>query len=436
VSQQQHADWLDVHTAMRRVVQSVPQLETEQVALADALGRTLAADIVSPIEHPPWDNSAMDGYAARADDVRHARADAPVPLRVLERVAAGQFPQHAIARGEAIRIMTGVPIPQGADSVIRIEHVREEGDLVLVLDGQDAGRNVRARGEDLHCGARVLGRGRLLRAAEIGLLATVGAARVEVARRPRVAVLSTGDELADLDAFDQVLGGRKIANSNAYALAAAIRATGATPVVLGIARDNEASLRQHLATGLAADVLVTTAGASVGDHDLVKDVLHTLGTRLEFWRVRMRPGSPVSFGLHFHDAGTAAGEAKRPVAVFGLPGNPVSALVTCELFVRPALRRMQGRDDVFPPTVRVRAVQPIRSKSGLTHFLRVRVRRGRDGELEAQLTGAQGSGLITSMAEADALLVVPEGIDEVAAGDLAWAVRLAPGDDAQHNIDF
>jgi molybdopterin molybdotransferase len=422
------ADWLNVRDALERVVQAQHPLESQLVALSESLGRTLAADLVSPIEHPPWDNSAMDGYAVRAADVRAARSEQPVQLQVLERVPAGGFAEHSVGPGQAIRVMTGAPLPAGADCVIRIEHTREAGDAVLILDALDAGRNVRARAEDMARGALVLPRGRLLRAAEIGLLATIGAATVPVVRQPRVAILSTGNELADLDQFDQVLAGRKIANSNAYALAAGVRATGARPVLLGIARDDEASLRDHLARGLDADVLVTTAGASVGDHDLVKDALEQSGLALNFWRVRMRPGSPFSFGHRPAPQGTQQ--------VFGLPGNPVSALVTFELFVRPALRRMLGRRDVYPSTVMVRVGERIISKSGLAHFLRVRLQRADDGRPHAYLTGAQGSGLITSMAEAAALLVVPEERDGLEAGELAWAVRLTPGDDGQTEISF
>ncbi len=431
---QRTADWLEIREAMQRVLHAVTPLESEVVPLSEAVGRTLATDVIAPIEHPPWDNSAMDGYAVRADDVRAARANTPVRLRVLERVPAGGFARHAIVPGTATRIMTGAPIPEGADSVIRIEHTREEADSVLVLDAQDAGRNVRAKGEDLRRGTRVLLRGRLLRAAEIGLLATVGAAHVEVVRRPRVAILSTGDELVDLAEFPDVIAGRKIANSNAYALAAAAAQTGATPLLLGIARDEEASLRQHLERGLAADILVTTAGASVGDHDLVKDILEALGITIDFWRVRMRPGSPLSFGWKQLAGPTPVGQ--RRLLVFGLPGNPVSALVTFELFVRPAIRRLLGRQDTFPPTLRVQVAESIGSKSGLTHFLPVRLQRDAAGVVHARLTGAQGSGLITSMAEADALLVVPEDRSGLEAGELAWAVRLGPGDEGQASIGF
>src|SRR5688572_15761316 len=268
------------------------------IPLSKAMQRTLASSVTSPIDQPPWNNSAMDGFATRLEDVAAASEDSPVRLRIIESVAAGDFPQYPVGPGDATRIMTGAPIPEGADTVIRVEHTRPvDANHVLIVDAMDAGRNLRFRGEDLRTGDKVLQRGRYLRAGEIGVLATVGASEVEVFRRPRVAILSTGDELAELDEFDQVLAGRKIVNSNSYSLAAAVQAAGGIPLRLGIARDRQDSLRTHILDALGSDVLVTTAGASVGDHDLVKDVLEDLGCKLDFWRVKMRPGSPISFGL-------------------------------------------------------------------------------------------------------------------------------------------
>ncbi|MGH7506540.1 MAG: molybdopterin molybdotransferase MoeA, partial [Longimicrobiales bacterium] len=337
-----HADWLTVSNAIARILARIQPADAETRSLSDALGRTLARDVVSPIDQPPWDNSAMDGFAVRAADVRGASPDRPARLRVIETVPAGGFPSRSVGPGEATRIMTGAPVPAGADGVIRVEHVREERDVIDVVSDADAGRNVRAKGEDIGAGSVVLERGRTLRAAEIGVLASIGCARIEVHRAPRVAILATGDELVDLDAFDQVLAGRRIVNSNSYALAAATRATGCDPVVLGIARDDETSLREHLAAAASTDVLISTAGASVGEHDLVKHVLDAMGFELAFWRVQMRPGSPFSFGELPRERGA-------PLPVFGLPGNPVSALVTFEVLVRPALRKMQGRRAWYTP---------------------------------------------------------------------------------------
>lgn len=423
---QRRADWLALPDAVARVLARINPLGIESVPLEDALGRVLAHDVTSPVDQPPWDNSAMDGFAVRSADVQGATFDNRIILRVIERVPAGGFPTAEITPGTTIRIMTGAPLPKGADGVIRVEHTEERAaDHISIFDDMDAGRNVRFRGEDLKRGEVVLRDGRLLRPGEIGVLATVGCANAPVHRRPVVAILSTGDELAEIVDHDAIVSGRKIANSNSYALAAAVRMTNAVPRILGIARDDEQSLREHLERAAGADVLVTSAGASVGDHDLVKDVLEEMGFELDFWRVRMRPGSPFSFG-----------QLKNGMPVFGLPGNPVSALVTFEVFVRPALRRMLGRTDVHSPLVRVRVDGDAPSKAGLVHFLRVRLRTAEDGVTVAQLTGAQGSGIISSMAEADALLIVPEDRDGLHDGEMAWAVRLVGADEATEHFWF
>ena len=423
---ERRADWLTVAEAMQRIVAAVQPVGSEQVALRDAHARTLAADVVSPIDQPPWDNSGMDGYATRAADVREATRAQPVVLEVVDDIPAGGFPTRAVGRGEAARIMTGAPIPDGADGVIRVEHVEERTDgTVAIIDAADAGRNVRARGEDMRAGSVVLRAGEALRPAAIGVLAAIGAAEVAVSRRPRVAILSTGDELVDIGGFEAVLAGRRIVNSNGYALAAAAEAAGCEAVQLGIARDDVADIRAHLEAGRAADAIVTTAGASVGEHDLVKHALDGHGFELDFWRVQMRPGSPFSFGL-LRGGG-------RDIPVFGLPGNPVSAVVTFEVLVKPALRRMQGRRRIYPPAVRVRAAERIGSKRGLVHFLRVRLTRAADGVEEARLTGPQGSGILTSAAYADALLVVPLDCEGLEAGEMGVALRLSGPDDAEES---
>lgn len=424
-------DWLTIRDATRRILDAVTTMEPEEVALLDALGRTLAEDITAPRDQPPWDNSAMDGYAVRAADVRGASDDTPRGLTLVESVAAGAFPTRAVGQGEAIGIMTGAPVPDGADGVIRVEHTRiVDARHIDVLDDADAGRNIRARGEDLRAGETVLGRGTFVREGEIGVLATVGRAEVPVARLPRVAILSTGDELVDLDAFDQVLAGRRIINSNSYALAAAATATGAKPVLLGIAPDDVTAIRSRIAGALDdCDALVTSAGASVGQHDLVKVALETLGLRSAFWRVKIRPGSPFSFGLLPRPSGAV-------VPVFGLPGNPVSALVTFEILVKPAIRTMLGRRDVHPRTIQVRVAHDIESRAGLVRFLRVRLLRNVDGMPGAELTGNQGSGVLTSIARADALLIVPLDVDTLEAGQTALAVPLAARDAAQLEPGF
>jgi molybdopterin molybdotransferase len=418
-----------VQDAIARILERARVLETERVPLEQAGVRTLAETVVSPIDHPPWDNSGMDGYAVRAEDVRAASRQHPVVLRVVESVPAGGFATRAVGPGEAIGIMTGAPVPAGADSVIRVEHTMRTADgLIAIVNAMDAGRNVRARGEDLKRGAVALERGRVLRPAEIGLLATMGCAMVPVVRRPRVAILSTGDELVDLDGFAEVEAGRKIVNSNTYALAAAVTASGCVPEALGIARDEIGSLRDRLDRGMDADAVITTAGASVGEHDLVKDALEQMGMQVDFWRVQMRPGSPFSFG-------TIARQDREPLLVFGLPGNPVSAVVTFEVLVRPALRRMLGRRAVHSRTITVHAAERIASKSGLAHFLRVVLESDGAGGWRARLTGPQGSGLLSSMAAADALLIVPLDVEEIAEGAPAPAIPLS-ADDAQESIGY
>jgi molybdopterin molybdotransferase len=421
------AEWLLIGDAIERILQATSPVAFESVPLLDAGGRVLAEPAVASLTMPPWNNSGMDGYACCAADVARASHDVPVTLRVIGGVVAGGFPDRSVGAGEAYRIMTGAPLPSGADTVIRVEHTRiVSPDVIEVFDAMDTRKNIRFAGEDFRTGDNVLPAGVLLRPAEVGVLASIGMSHPRVARRPRVAILSTGDELADLDGLPDAIAGRRIINSNSYALAAGVRATGCEPVLLGIARDDAADLRAKLEGALDCDALITTAGASVGEHDLVKDALESIGMRVDFWRVKMRPGSPFSFGMIERSASGLA-----PLPVFGLPGNPVSAVVTFEVLERPALRRMQGRTAVHAPVVRVRTAELIESKPGMTHFLRVVLAPGADGVPEARLTGPQGSGILTSVARADALLVVPLDVTEIAAGADAAAVLLQAGDDAQ-----
>lgn len=422
---EREADWLTVRQALGRILNAVRPLGAERVPLLESLGRTLAENVFSPIDQPPWDNSAMDGYAVLGVDIASASEATPVELDVIEDVPAGSFPTRSVEPGTAIRVMTGAPVPVGADSVVRVEHTEEldGGARIRVRRGRDAGRNIRQRGEDLRAGDPVLGAGTALRAAELGILATVGRPQVAVTRRPRVAILSNGDELAELDHFDEVRAGRRIVNSNSYSLAGAVIAAGGEPVLLGIARDDRASIREHLEAGREADVLITTAGAAVGEHDLMKGVLEELGYALGFWRVKMKPGSPFSFG-HL---------GNQPV--FGLPGNPVSALVTFEVLVRPALRRMLGRRAVHTPTFRVKAAEPIHTRHRKTQFLRAVLEGDGRGGWLARLTGPQGSGILSSMIRADALLIVPPGPEPVPEGAELAAIELPVPDDGIDHAD-
>ncbi|CAN5903142.1 molybdopterin molybdotransferase MoeA [soil metagenome] len=415
------ADWVSVGQARETILQSVAALPSERRFLLDALEYVLAEDLDSPLDLPLWNNSAMDGFAVRAQDVRGASESQPRELPVVDDVPAGAFPSRALASGEAARVMTGAPVPEGADSVIRVEHtdggsgIGTPAGRVRIHSDLDAERNVRRRGEDLRSGERVLTRGALLRAAELGVAASLGRSVLSVVRRPRVAVLTSGDELVEVDGFAEVLAGRRIVSSNSYTLAAQLTEAGVEARILGIARDTPESLRSHLEAARGCDALITSAGISVGEHDYLREVLLEMGAEVAFWRVRMRPGSPFAFGR----VGALGG-----IPWFGLPGNPVSSMVTFELFVRPALLRMAGRRAVHPPTVKVRLRDAYPAAPGLTHFARVRLERTADGETAAFLTGAQGSGILTSMAAAEALLVIPEEQAGAAPGDVLPALLL------------
>jgi molybdopterin molybdotransferase len=400
-----------VHDASERILGGITPLGVEHVALRTALGRVLATDVLSPIEHPPWDNSSMDGYAVRGSDVTQASGAQPVVLPVLETVRAGQRPSRALEPRSAIRIMTGAPIPPGADSVIRVEDTDGGETTVVIRDARDAGRNVRPRGEDLRVGAIAVARGTVLGAPQIGVLASVGCESVPVHIRPRVAVLSSGDELVDLDRFDEVRRGDRIVSSNSYTIAASVQETGAEVVDLGIVPDDPAAYAERLQAAAGCDLLITTGGVSVGAFDFTKDVLQSLGAELHLWRVRMRPGAPLGFGM------------LGAMPWLGLPGNPVSALVTFELFARPLLRTQRGESSVFRRTIDVRTRDDISLAAPLTHFMRAVIRWEPDGAW-AQLTGPQGSGLLTSMSLANALLIVPPDRMNVRAGESLRALLL------------
>jgi len=426
------ADWLPIPEAIERILGVIEPVGTEELPLSELVGRILAEEVTSPIDHPPWDNSAMDGYALRGRDIQGAGPDFPIELEVIDDIPAGAFPSLPIGEGEAARIMTGAPVPVGADSVVRVEHTRGGatrdvvGSRVEILAYSDSYRNIRLKGEDLEKGDLVLEGGRPLRPGEVGLLAMVGRRGAIVRRRPRIAILSTGDELVGPDRFEEVIAGRKIIDSNSPMLVAALLEAGCEPIPLGIAADDEESLLEHLqrALELEVDALITTAGASVGEFDLVQDALDELDYTPDFWRVKMRPGSPFAFG-------TLSG-----IPVFGVAGNPVSVLVTFEVILRPALRKLQGRSSLYSPTIHVRTGEEIPGARGLTRFVRVRLERAPAGHWVASLTGPQGSGILTSMSAADALLVVPEGVPAIGEGELAEAIPLLVGDPAVTALDF
>ncbi len=407
-----HADMLSVEAAFERIISAFSPLEPEAQPILEALGQTLAEDVYSPLNIPPSDNSAMDGYALRHEDVRGASAEKPVVLRVIGLVAAGQIPDRRVEPGTALRIMTGAPTPEGCDTVVPFEETDEVErkdaggtmDEIGILVDQPLGMHVRPAGEDVKAGEKVLERGAVLRPSEIGVLASLGIERASVVRRPRVAILATGDELQNPG--EAARPGR-IYDSNSYSLAASVLRYGGIPQMLGIARDNLEDMHRKLNEGLTADLLLTSAGVSKGDYDIVKDVLAERG-EVNFWSVRMRPAKPLAWGM-------LRGEEGRMVPHLGLPGNPVSAMVAFEEFGRPAILRMLGRTDLAKPMVRAELKGPIVNFDGRRVFARVRVTR-RNGGYYATPTGPQGSNILTSMARANGLAICPEDLPRMEEG--------------------
>ena len=392
---------LSIEEALRRVLARVSVLEAESVPVAAAAGRYLADDVAAKVDLPPFASSAMDGYALRAGDT-------PGRLPVVFRIAAGVPADRALADGEAMAISTGGAVPDGADSVVPIEIVVESDNELNVPAPVEPGANVRPVGGDVRAGELVLAAGTRIGAAQIGALAAAGVADVAVARRPRVVVLSTGTELR---APGESLEAGQIYESNAPMLAAAFEAAGAEIERVGPVTDDEAEHRRALEHGLEADVLVSSGGVSVGPHDLVRRILAELGVEEDFWGVAVRPGKPLAFGV------------RGKTLVFGLPGNPVSALVGVELFVRPALLALQGATDPEPAYETARLASPLRRNSARDELARARSRRDGDGTLLEPLTG-QESHMIARAAGADALVLVPSGDGELAAGEHVRYLRL------------
>ncbi len=383
--------------ARKIILERVSPLGAEHVPLQAAAGRVLARDFAAPWDFPAWDNSAMDGYAVRAEDVT-----GPATLRLSAYIPAGSPGAGPLEPGTAAKILTGAPLPAGADAVVPIENAEERDGAVAIPAAVRAGAHVRRRGEDLRAGERILEAGTALGASEVSLLASCSRLSVPVVRRPRVAILSTGDELIPPG---EPLGPGKIHDSNGLALAAAVTQVGAEPALLGIARDDRASLRALMTEGLGADALVTTAGVSMGDRDLVREVLEELGVRQVFWKVDIKPGRPTAFALG----------GRTPV--FSLPGNPVSTLLTFEEFVRPALLRMMGHRKVFRPLAAATFQDEIRQKPGRVSFVRVRLER-RGAELLAWSAGRQETGILKTLIQADGIAVVPASQGDLRPGSM------------------
>jgi molybdopterin molybdotransferase len=383
--------------ARKMILDSVAPLGVERVAILEAQGRVIADDVVAPWDMPLCDNSAMDGFAVRAADC----AAIPVLLRVTGYIPAGGEVTGPVEPGCAIRIMTGAPIPPDCDAVVPVEETDGGKETVTITASVTQRQHIRFTGEDIAAGAMVMRAGTLIRPPEISVLASFGKAFVPVYRRPRVAILSTGDELIELG---EPLTPGKIVNSNALSLAASVQEIGAIPQILGIARDNAESHREKMREGLKADALITSAGVSAGDRDLVRDVLGELGVRQLFWRVDMKPGGPTAFGLY---------EGKP---VFSLPGNPVSTMITFEELVRPALLKMTGHRRVLKPLVKAILQSEFRKKPGKLHFLRVRLACA-DGRYLAYSSGDQNTGILKTMLLADAIALLPADRNSFSPGE-------------------
>lgn len=424
-------DWLPVREALERILAGARPLPVTDVPLSECPGRVLARDLQARVTLPPWDNSAMDGYAVRGEDVEGATPDDPVELRVAGAVQAGDTGRPGVEPGQAVRIMTGAPLPSGADTVIRVEDTDAEESRegrVRIDSDRDVGRHVRPAGEDFTAGEAFLARGTRIGSGQVAALAAQGYARVPVHRRPVVAVMPNGDELASLDRFESVREGRAVPECNGPALAAAARRAGADPRLLPIARDERKSILERLDEAAGADVLVTVGGASMGEADLLKRVLAGRGFELDFWRIRIRPGSPFSLGTLPVD--------RERLPVFGLPGNPGSAFVTFQILVRPYLMALAGHQRLHHASVRARAGEALRSPARLTHFFRVRLEERGEGPPEARLTGPQGSGLVQSLGRADGLAVVREGVETVEEGEELTVIHLNEGPGWQREPAF
>ncbi len=386
---------LSFQQARQTILDHVTPLGVERVSLLDAGERIVAEDIIAPWGLPVWDNSAMDGFA-----VRHTDCSPGCTLTISGYIPAGGYSNDPVHPGTAVRIMTGAPIPPGADAVVPFEETREEGDQVTIRSAVHAGDHIRVKGEDIADGENILSAGSLLRPAEIGLLATFNKVIVPVYRRPRVAILATGDELIEPGTPPS---NRQIVNCNSFAVAAALKEIGAEPVLLGIARDNRESHLQKIKEGLKADALITSAGVSAGDRDLVRDILEELGVQSVFWKIDIKPGRPTAFALH----------GEKPV--FSLPGNPVSTMITFEEFVKPALLKMMGHRRVFHPTVSAILKDDVKKKSGRTQFMRVCVTMN-NGQYLASTSGDQNTGILKTMIRANGLAILPAAPDRIGSG--------------------
>ena len=385
---------LSVEEARQQMLNTIPVLPTEKREILNCAGYVLAEALHAEENIPPFDNSAMDGFAVRAADVQNASETKPAVLTVVETIAAGYAPTKQVAPGQTSRIMTGAMMPEGADAVVMQEVTQRDGDEVKIFEGVDKTGNVRFTGESVAEGQQVMGKGKYLRPPEVSMLASLNCPEVTVYRKPTVAIVSTGDELTPLG---EPLEPGKIRDSNRYGLYAQVEEAGGIPIDMGIAPDDEAETERIFRAALAkADALITSGGVSVGEHDVVKSVLARLG-KINFWRVAMKPGKPQAYGI----------SDGKPI--FGLPGNPVSSLVVFELFVRPALLKMAGHTELLRPTFKATLAEPVTNRDGRVNYMRA-ILKASNGQYTAETTGPQGSGILHSLVLANGLITIPAGV--------------------------
>jgi molybdopterin molybdotransferase len=390
-----------VEEALNRILGSITPLSLEKTDILNSLGRVLGEDIFADMDIPPKNNSAMDGYALRWEDTSGASKENPITLAVIEDIPAGHIPGKTVSSGETSRIMTGAHIPPGADAVVKVEETEKTGTRVKIFSEATKGQNIRFAGEDVKDGELVISSGAVIRPGEIGMMSSLGRSFINVYQKPIVAILATGDELVDID--EKVSSG-KIRSSNSYSIAAQVIECGGIPLQIGIAKDVREDLIAKFRAAMRADIIISSGGVSVGDYDLVKDIMKEVGNKVEFWRVAMRPGRPLAFG-------TIEG-----IPLVGLPGNPVSSMVSFEQFVRPSILKMTGHKKLFRKTITATLKEEINKKSGLVHFIRAYLKH-EDGKFTASTTGEQGSGILKSMVRANGLIVLPENKTWAKAGD-------------------
>ncbi|MDY7034326.1 MAG: molybdopterin molybdotransferase MoeA [Thermodesulfobacteriota bacterium] len=411
---------IPVEEAVELVMKEIRVIGLEKVDILSSFGRVVAEDIYSGWDVPSFDNSAMDGYALKSSDIKEASRERPTVLKIIEEIPAGQMYKRIVCNKEATRIMTGAPIPPGADTVVPIEHTERDKDEVRIFKESKKDDNIRASGEDVRTGDLVISKGTVLRPAEVGMMASVGRAFVHVYQMPRVAIISTGDELVDVD--NELTKG-KIINTNRYTLMSQVRECGGVPMSLGIAGDTEEEIEKKFGEAAHADVIVSSGGVSVGDYDLVRVVLKKMGAEMKFSRVAMRPGQPLTFGLM----------EGRPV--FALPGNPVSSMISFEQFVRPSLLKMSGFRKIFRPVVYALLQEDISQKPGRKCFLRCTVSL-KDHNYCVRPTGEQGAGILMSMVKSNGLLVLPEDKTDLKAGDKVRVQLLDKSFESEENPNY